>query len=245
MVVAHPDDETLALGSRMSRLADLCIIHLTDGAPRDLVAARRAGLPDAASYAALRRTELRAALAALQASADLRCYDIPDQQAVLHARAIIGRLVGDLSGAAAVVTHAYEHGHPDHDTAALAVALACEALEARNLRAPAILEFPAYHLRDRQEVFGAFWPDPRAPEAVLLLDQEEIQRKRAAIACFASQAAILSRFPIGSERLRRAPPHDFRRPAPPGLAWYDKFGWDMTLAVWRRHADALLGGQAA
>ena len=33
--VAHPDDETIGASSLMSRVADVSVIFLTDGAPRD------------------------------------------------------------------------------------------------------------------------------------------------------------------------------------------------------------------
>lgn len=238
LVAAHPDDETLALGSRLALFDDLVILYLTDGAPRDLADARRADCADRAGYAALRQAELSSALAGLGARCERRSYGCPDQESVLVSGRLLDLLTVDLAGAAAVVTHAYEHGHPDHDTAALAVALACQRLGAA---APERSEFPGYHLRDGQQVFGTFWPDPRALETSLPLSPAQREKKRAAIRCFASQAAVLSLFPEADERLRPAPPYDFRVPAPPGAAWYDPLGWEVTSIVWRRHADALLG----
>src|SRR5690606_6874416 len=80
MVVAHPDDEILGLGSRLARLRNLTIIHLTDGAPRDMRDARREGFDSWRDYAAARRAELARALAAIGAShARTLCYDYPDQ----------------------------------------------------------------------------------------------------------------------------------------------------------------------
>ena len=245
IVAAHPDDESLALGSRLDRFDDLCILHLTDGAPRDLADARRSGCADAASYAALRRDELTSALDALGADPERTSYGHPDQEAILDCPAIVSRLMEDLAGAAAVVTHAYEHGHPDHDTAALAVRLACDRLQAGGRLAPAAYEFPSYHMRDSRQILGAFWPDPRIPETVLTLSDRQRARKRSAIACFASQAKVLAQFPQGDERLRPAPAYDFGAPAPPGAVWYDPLGWEMTSAVWRRHADAVLDGEPA
>ena len=241
IVAAHPDDEILALGSRLRLVDDLCILYLTDGAPRDPADARRAGCVDRAGYAALRRDELQAALATVTADAELRGYGCPDQDAVLDCAAIVDRLATDLAGAAAVVTHAYEHGHPDHDTAALAVALACERL---GRDAPRRFEFPGYHIRGGRAVFGTFWPDPRAPETVLPLTPRMREVKRAALECFSSQAETLALFPL-DERLRAAPSYDFAAPAPPREAWYDRLGWRMTLRVWRTHAGAVLGSPPA
>ena len=82
IVVAHPDDETLALGGQISRLRDALLVHLTDGAPRDGEDARHHGFTAPADYAAARRKELAAALIAGEA-AGVRsaALDIPDKEA--------------------------------------------------------------------------------------------------------------------------------------------------------------------
>ena len=43
IVVAHPDDETIALGGQINRLRDALLLHVTDGAPRDGEDARHHG----------------------------------------------------------------------------------------------------------------------------------------------------------------------------------------------------------
>ncbi|TNC48481.1 PIG-L family deacetylase [Rubellimicrobium rubrum] len=240
LVVAHPDDETLALASRMNRMDDLCIVHLTDGSPRDMQDARRVGAETVEEYAELRRQELRAAMAVLDATPELRCCWHPDKEAILHGAAIVEQLVRYLWDAEVVVTHSYEHGHPDHDTAALCVALACRHLEAQGRPAPRHLEFPSYHLRDGRTVFGSFWTDPNAPEVKIPLSPEDQDRRRRSLACFESQMGFLNQVPHWEEWLRPAPAYDFRAPAPPGSALYDGWGWNMTLTEWRRHADTLL-----
>ena len=242
VVAAHPDDEILALGGRLPLFENLHIVYLTDGAPRDLADARRAGCADRASYAALRRSELVSALGALGAAPEVSCYGCPDQEAVIEIAETVGRLSRKLTGAEAVVTHAYEHGHPEHDAAALAVALACDRL---GRDAPAHYEFPGYHLRNGRQIFGAFWPDTSAPETVLPLDPGQRHLKRIALDRFGSQAAVLALFPEADERLRPAPRYDFRAPAPPGAAWYDRLDWETTSASWRRYADAVLASRAA
>ena len=238
LVSAHPDDEVLALGSRLRCFDDLLILHLTDGAPRDLGDARRAGFGDWQGYAAARRRELADALEVLEAGA-VKCgtYGYPDQEAILHVREATRRLEADLTGAAAVVTHPYEFGHPDHDAAALAVALACDAL---GPAAPERYEFPSYHLKDGERRFWAFWPDPSAVETVVRLNEAQRAEKRRALDRFVSQAHLLADMQPGDERLRRAPRYDFRAPAPPGEALYDRFGWRMTSAMWLGHAARAL-----
>ncbi len=103
MVVAHPDDEILGLGSRLARLRDLTVIHLTDGAPRDLRDARREGFDRWQDYAAARRAELGRALAAIGAGhARTLCHGHPDQEAVRHLVESVDRLEAELAGAAAI-----------------------------------------------------------------------------------------------------------------------------------------------
>ena len=246
MVVAHPDDEILGLGSRLAVLRDLTIIHLTDGAPRDLRDARREGFATCEDYAAARRVELAAALEAIGAGhARTVCYDHPDQDAIRHAPEIVGRLEANLAGAAAVIAHPYEHGHPDHDAAALTVALACRRLCARGQTPPECFEFASYHLRAGQSVLAEFWPDPDCPETTLHLTEPELALKRAAMDCFVTQKALGGRFPLTPERLRPAPDYAFSAPAPPGEAVYERWGIAMTLAEWRRHADIAIRRAAA
>jgi LmbE family N-acetylglucosaminyl deacetylase len=245
VVVAHPDDEVLAAGSRLGRMDHLTVIHITDGSPRDMEDARREGLSSREDYAALRRREVVAAMDSLGAEAELRCYWHPDKESILHGAAILDELTADLGEADAVITHAYEHGHPDHDTAALCVHLACDRLRTAGIRPPEVYEFPIYALEDGRAVFGRFIPDPAAPETVLPMTVAERARRNAALAAHQSQRGVLGFAGDWEERLRPAPRRDFRRPAPNGVAWYDRHGWVMTLAEWRRHADALLDREEA
>jgi N-acetylglucosamine malate deacetylase 2 len=246
LVVAHHDDEVLGLGSRMDRLRRLKVIHLTDGAPRDMRDARREGFSTWQDYAAARRVELMRALAAIRASgAETIGYDAPDQEAIRHCAAIVPRLARDLEDVRAVITHPYEYGHPDHDTAALAVWLACERLRKGGGVPPERFEFASYHIREGRPVLAEFWPDPSSPEMELRLSERELERKRAAVDCFDTQKALGGRFPLTPERVRRAPGYDFAAPAPPGEAVYDRWGLEMTSAEWRRLADEALRAEQA
>jgi N-acetylglucosamine malate deacetylase 2 len=227
VVLAHPDDESASAGGLLQRVADPHLIYLTDGAPRDLGDARRKGFGDWQGYAAHRKRELRSALDALGVDRTPLFLDCPDKEALEQLEALVGRLAAELEGADAVVSHAYEHGHPDHDTAALAVALARRRLGSN---APPAFEFAGYHLGSEGPVYGQFWGGGGTQ---LRLTPAELGRKRAAIAIYASQRETLELFPLQPERFRAAPDYDFARAAPPGRALYDLYGWAITSKAWR------------
>ncbi|MGJ4944824.1 PIG-L deacetylase family protein [Bradyrhizobium sp. HKCCYLS1011] len=242
LVVAHPDDEVLAMGGRLRTFRDLTVIQLTDGAPASGADARRLGFAGNSAYATVREQEAHRACATL----GLRCPRIalgaPDQDSIFFARHLIDAISRELRHAALVFTHPYEGGHPDHDTAALIVQRACAELQAGAQTAPARFEFASYHLRDGGMHTGAFCPAPQSHDVTVRLAPDVHELKHHALAAYASQAKVLSRFDPGIERYRTAPDYDFTRAPPPGAALYDRFGWDMTAAKWRALARPLLSG---
>ncbi|HEX7369404.1 MAG TPA: PIG-L family deacetylase [Rhodanobacteraceae bacterium] len=238
VVVAHPDDETLGVGARIACLHRLTLIHLTDGAPRSLSTHPIEDAKRCATLSARRARELACALEILQATPQRSiAYGYPDQESVLHLPGIVTRLRDDLADVRFVLTHPYEHGHPDHDTAALAVRMACALLAKVSDTAPMVIEFPSYHARAHDACFGRFWHDRKHREHVAILDNHERERKARALACFASQREMLQNFPAGVERFRRAPDYDFSKPAPPPLAWYDAQHWPIDSHAWRQLAQ--------
>lgn len=226
VVVAHPDDETLFAGPLLNRLDDAILIHVTDGAPADMDDARRLGFATREAYAAARAAELDVAVDRLGYRGERRAYAVPDKEAVYHLDAIVARLQADLAGAALVVTHPYEGGHPDHDACALAVARAAPA---------PIAEFACYCAHDGERHFARFWPGP--PEHARALTPDDADRVEAALAAHATQASCFGSWRPAHEYWRAAPVYDFAVPPPPATTLYDGFGWALTSTAWRRIAD--------
>jgi N-acetylglucosamine malate deacetylase 2 len=241
LVVAHPDDETIALGARLARLQGIRILHVTDGAPANMADARGCGFGRREDYAAARAAELDAALGLAGISpAQRACLAIRDQEAVFALPDLARRLAADLRAhpAAAILTHAIEGGHPDHDATAFAVRAARHLLARDAAPAPAIVEFPLYHSRAGQRVYQEFAPDPSVPHVALELDAAERAAKRAMLAAFVTQAAVLAPFTATVERLRPAPRHDLAALPNGGELLYESFGWGLTGRVWLAQVEA-------
>lgn len=238
VVVAHPDDETLACGALLGRLAALTVVHVTDGAPADGRDAAHHGFASTTDYAAARRRELEAALAAGGAAgAQLFTLDVPDQGAAFRLADLARRLIHRLGEADLVLTHAYEGGHPDHDATAFAVHAAAALRASVTGHAP-IVEMPLYAAGsgggDRRQ---GFLPDG-APGTILRLTEAERARKLRMIAAHASQRETLSGFEAADEPYRAAGPIDFTGPPEGGAVLYDRESWGVTGAHFRLLARA-------
>jgi LmbE family N-acetylglucosaminyl deacetylase len=231
LVAAHPDDESLGAATRLPRLAQARFVCVTDGAPRDGRDAARRGLtPD--GYARLRERELECALALCGiAPTQLVRLGIADQQAALNLTQVATQLAALFTefGAEAVLTHAYEGGHPDHDACAFGVHAAAALLRARGAPAPAIVEMAGYHWGPEGLRTAAFLParDATPDEVAVHLTPEEQAHKRALLACHASQEQTLRPFPLDVERFRIAPHYDFLQPPHAGLLYYERHAWGM------------------
>src|SRR5204863_5397021 len=194
------------------------------------------GFATLADYAAARRAELTAALAAGGAE-KIRtlCLGVVDQEAMHHLPSLAHRLseILEREKPMAVITHAYEGGHPDHDAAAFVVHAACRILPAHT--APGIIEMALYHCRDGEVIRSDFLPAETAPTPIPLQEQD-ICRKQRMFECFETQRGLLTSFPLDCERLRIAPTYNFRLPPHPGVLHYETLGWNATGAEWRRLA---------
>ncbi len=251
VVLAHPDDEVLALGGRLERLAGSRLLTVTDGTPRDGADAQHHGFPTLEAYRAARRGELSSAfrhaglsLATVELLDESEGVPVPDQTASLQLPAITLAVAHAIVHFApeAVLTHPYEGGHPDHDACAFAVHTAVrlhERLKAQRRNYPeaqgndsphpVILEAPFYHAApDGSMATGTFRDDWTSPATrTCSLSPEEGGRKAARLACFTSQAETLAQFSVIEELFRIAPEYDFTLPPHPGTLFYEQFPWGM------------------
>jgi N-acetylglucosamine malate deacetylase 2 len=243
VVVAHPDDEAIGIGARLSAIPDSMVVHVTDGAPRDPAYSIRRGFRSREEYAESRRRELLATLTLLGVPAQrTRCLGIVDGNATDQLLGITYRLVSlfDEFRPEVAVTHPYEGGHTDHDATAFAVHMAAGILRRAGGAAPTILEFTSYHLYRGRERVGEFLPFGRLEERTIELDAEAQTLKQRVYACFESQQQCLAAFRRDRERFRAAPRYDFTRAPHAGPLLYESRSRALDGRRWRSTAAAAL-----
>lgn len=247
LVVAHPDDEAIGVGAQIARLRDVFVVHVTDGAPKDMKDARGCGFQTRIDYAQARRKELeRAMLLAGLPSNRLFQMNYADQEASLNLVELAGalaKLFCDIRPGL-VLTHPYEGGHPDHDATAFAVHIARHLLQDYKAPLPMVIEMAFYHMRSGSRSTGEFITRPECPVSTARLTPQQIMLKRKMFDCYVTQRNILKTFPQDVERFRPAPLYHFQLPPHDGKLFYENFDWGMTGARWRdlaRDAQQLLG----
>jgi N-acetylglucosamine malate deacetylase 2 len=244
VIVAHPDDDVLGLGARLRFVREqVDIVYVTDGAPEPPAFYRPLGFETREQYAEGRRREARRALRlAGVPEGHVHELGVVDQRAAHDiqrvARAIV-ELVRLLSPDA-LLTHAYEGGHPDHDATACAAHAACGLLDLQRGRVPALLEFASYYASGNELVRGEFSPGS-GPSAIRLeLDAQARQFKRALLRCHASQEPVWQAFPLSHELFRVAPRYDFSQP-PAAPFHYDRVDWGVSGSEFSSRASQALG----
>jgi LmbE family N-acetylglucosaminyl deacetylase len=230
LVCAHPDDETLAMGSQLQGITDLILIHVTNGVNR-----REYKKGIALARAALRERELTCALNVLGVKAQRFSLGFVDQEAIWNAVDIARRLMMLLVDVDVAVTHPYEGAHPDHDACALAVYAACTLMS----KPPAHLEFASYYVRHGKVTANQFYPSS-VSDLVLGLDDHARAMKRAALKEFVSQYKFIKSLDTDTERLRTPPKYNFSHPPLSDVHYDRNRNWGVSGIAWRQKARSSL-----
>src|SRR6266849_7855567 len=213
VLAAHPDDETICASVLLARLPDSIVIYLTDGAPRDPRFWTGGSYDSREQYAETRKAEALHALAhAGIAQHRVFWLRAVDQEAVFEVPRLVAHLAKLLEEFRpdVVVTHPYEGGHLDHDSAALVARVALTRLKTE--MRPAVVEMTSYHARNGKCVSGEFLNSGLSSEIRFELLAEDRERKQRMIRAHASQRLILENFRIDREHLREAPEYDLTQP---------------------------------
>ncbi|MBV8205566.1 MAG: PIG-L family deacetylase [Acidobacteria bacterium] len=227
VLVAHPDDEVIGCGALLQRMRQASVVFCTDGAPFDDFFWRRYGSREA--YAQLRQQEARRALECTSGRAEPifladRVPELVDQQLFRFLPQGFDALVRVVQERRpdALLTLAYEGGHPDHDSCCF---LAAQL--ARELAVPA-WEFPLYHRSTDGLGVKQEFAQPGDQEFVLHATAGEQEVKKQMLAAYASQGDILAHFGVELERVRPLAGYDFSRPPLPGVLNYEAWQWQIT-----------------
>jgi len=234
LLVAHPDDETVGCGTLLQRMAAPIVIFATDGAPRDQYFWGKYGAR--LRYQRIREDEARKALALIGVS-EVKFFGsepvangevIVDQELYLQLPDAFERLTRlvELNRPEAILTLAYEGGHPDHDCCSFLAA----SLVTR-FKLPA-WEFPLYFRSSSGEPIRQQFvsPDPGGEEAFIAPTPEEFVKKKAMLQAYSSQHPFLLDFNPTVELFRPQRKYDYSRPPHSGALNYEAWGWPITSA---------------
>jgi N-acetylglucosamine malate deacetylase 2 len=236
VIVAHPADEVVGAGCLISKLDDVTVLHVTDGAPRDMHDAKAAGFDARSDYARARKEECLAALAIANVpEARVVDLEITDHHASACLTDLTKKIATFLQQSAAdiVVTHAYEGGHPDHDATAFATHAALRLLKQNGFKPPVLFEMGLHPSEDFKAKVPDFLPGAERETTTLLLDERAKELKQRMFACFETQRESLEASPIGPEKFRQPIAYDFSSPPQHGKLHYEKFAWAPTRNEWQ------------
>lgn len=220
VLAPHPDDEIVGFSASIGRAqaqgATVSVLFLTHGcADKSVlwpwqkashearVACRRAEAESAARF-------LNMGIAGFsQRAARTLWKDLADAQneidAIIRARSIDQ-----------LWTPAYEGGHADHD----ALNGLCQTWREK----PGVLEFAEYNFSGRTKNAQTF-PRCNGQETTILLTAQEREKKRAALALYASEKDNLDYVGLERESFRPLEANAYAFPPHEGTLWYERFQW--------------------
>jgi len=219
IIVAHPDDEAIGAGMLLQRMQDPLLVFCTDGGPKDEFFWKAYGSRE--EYVHVRHQEAREA-AEIAGVKKVAFLDFPDQELYLNLRGALTEVekLANQHRIEAVLTHAYEGGHPDHDSCAL-----LGYLLGRSLDLP-VWEMPLYHQTTSGGHAQSF-VKRNGRSVRLRVKPSELKIKRRMVDAHQSQNLALSPFNLALERFRPQAIYDFREPPEAEVINYEAWQWRM------------------
>jgi N-acetylglucosamine malate deacetylase 2 len=223
--VAHPDDETLACGGLLQRIPESLVVFATDGAPAGYGLEAKFG--SMKSFAELRIQEASRALGHIPHAAskwltrhDSSHFNDGHLFEELQEAASSLHVIAKSFSPDAIISHAYEGGHLDHEACSFLAMHVGVALSLRRF------EFPLYWIdaqgkvvlqkfRDTHPAVGVTGSQGSLDDVMAWqLDDAEIQCKKRMMAEYRTQSGTVSTFRPDVERFRPATttPDSFRIP---------------------------------
>jgi N-acetylglucosamine malate deacetylase 2 len=201
VLVAHPDDETIGCGVLLQRVPSALVVFAVDGAPAGYGIERKFG--SLQNYSEARFKEASRALA-LARNCSFRRLNapsgtfFPDRHLFEHLQDAADSLVTIARGFRpdAIVSHAFEGGHIDHDACSLLAKHAADKLSLNHF------DFPLYWKNeDGRDVFQEF-RNVQEQETLLTPSKAEIAIKNKMLAEYKTQRKLVAVFSPNIERFR-------------------------------------------
>ena len=222
VLVAHPDDEAVGCGILLQRIRHATVVFATNGAPQSDFFWSSYGSRE--NYAAVRAGEARNALHTVGVKDIHHLGSFGDQELHSHLNAAYEELCDVLehTRSEAILTLAYEGGHPDHDCCAF---LGSELAADYGLP---VWEMPLYHRTERGETQRQTFLAQVGGEKSIHANETELACKLEMFRKYRSQAKVLREFSAGIECVRPLAAYDFSRPPHSGQLNYEAWQWPVS-----------------